>query len=86
VPTYIAKERGYDKHLGIIEKGQKFEWTGKPGPWMIPVDQEMPKVPETRPIESDPIYATAKKLAASMNPLGQTQTPANDDPVQKGKK
>lgn len=35
---YKAKEKGYLNKQGIILKGQVFEYEGKPGKWMKPVD------------------------------------------------
>jgi glycosyltransferase involved in cell wall biosynthesis len=43
---YKAKVRGYIPHLGLIEAGQEFEYTGEPGPWMIPVEEKLTVPPE----------------------------------------
>lgn len=40
--TYVAKKRGYISALGVVEKGQKFQYAGKPGKWM----EEVKKVEE----------------------------------------
>lgn len=45
MPTYIAKEKGYLNGQGVIKKGEKFDYDGKPGSWMTPI-KEAKKEPE----------------------------------------
>lgn len=49
---YRAKQKGYIPGLGLIQPGQIFEYTGVPGPWMIPVEEQL--TPYVEPVVAAP--------------------------------
>jgi hypothetical protein len=70
---YIATARGYD-NVKIREKGEVFEYKGKPGSWMKPYEgKALPEVEEQEAEETaaKPAAKTTKKVKAEKKAGGK---------------